>query len=138
MKITDIVYKDYHEVKRLKAFDLKSMPMKPKWYLQMVAWLLSFPETFATHSKIRRHHMEGLKGPYILLCNHNSFLDFKVATAAVFPRRSNYIVAVDGLIKREALMHHVGCFMKRKFVSDLKIVMQIKHSLKVNKVVCQI
>ena len=138
MKITDIVFKDYDEVKKLKAFDMQSMPMKPKWSLQVLAWLLSFPETFTTHSKIRRYQMNGLKGPFILLCNHNSFIDFKVATAALFPRRSNYVVAIDGFIGREALMRQVGCFMKRKFVSDLNVVMQIKHNLKMNKVICQI
>ena len=73
--------------------------------------------------------MEGLKGTFILLCNHNSFLDFKVATRAVFPRRSTYIVAVDGFIGRESIMRNVGCFIKRKFVSDIKLVKQIKHSL---------
>lgn len=138
MKITDIVYKSVEEVKAMPRFDLKSMPKRPKWYLQVLAWVLAFPETFKVHSTIRRHNMEGLKGPYILLCNHNSFLDFKVATRAVFPRRSSYIVAVDGYINREGIMRNVGCFMKRKFVSDSALIRQIKYSLETNKTICQI
>lgn len=138
MKISDIVYKDIRKVKRMPRFDMKKMPVRPKWYLQVLAWILAFPETFIVHSKIRKHNMKGLKDPYILLCNHNSFLDFKVATRAVFPRRSSYIVAVDGFINREEIMRNVGCFMKRKFVSDPILTRQIKHSLEVNHTVCQI
>ncbi len=138
MKISDITFRSIEEVKVMTRFDLKSMPVKPKWYLQVLAWVLAIPETFFVHSKIRKYNMKGLKGPYILLCNHNSFLDFKVATRAIFPKRSNYIVAVDGFIGREGLMRNVGCFMKRKFVSDKAIIRQIKYSLDTNKTVCQI
>ncbi|MBN2299719.1 MAG: hypothetical protein JXC31_00860 [Acholeplasmataceae bacterium] len=138
MKITDIVYKNIDEVKAMPRFDMKKMPIRPKWYLQVLAWVLAFPETFAVHSKIRKHNMSNLKGPYILLCNHNSFLDFKVATRAVFPRRSSYIVAIDGYIGREQIMRNVGCFLKRKFVSDSALIRQIEYSLVVNKTICQI
>jgi len=138
MKITDIVYKSVDEVKAMPRFDLKAMPVKPKWYLQLLAWVLALPETFAVKSKIRKHNMKELKGPYIMLCSHNSFLDFKVATRAAFPHRSTYIVAVDGYIGREAIMRNVGCFMKRKFVSDSALVKQTKHSLVNNKTIVQI
>ena len=138
MKITDIVYKSVEEVRQMQRFDMTAMPKRAKWYLQLLAWFLALPETFTVKSQIIRHNMEGLKGPFILLCNHNSFLDFKVATRAVFPKRSTYIVAVDGFIGREKIMRNVGCFMKRKFVSDISLVKQVKHSLEVNKTVTQI
>lgn len=138
MKITDIVHKNYKEVKELKPFNLRAMPEKPRWYLQGLSWALSFPETFAIQSDIRKHNMDGIEGSYLMLCNHNSFVDFKVATRAIFPRRANYIVAVDGFIGRESIMQKVGCFMKRKFDSDPIIARQIRHSLMKNKVVCQI
>ncbi|XMB72906.1 1-acyl-sn-glycerol-3-phosphate acyltransferase [Mycoplasmatota bacterium WC30] len=138
MKVDEIVYKSTDEVKNMKRFDMKCLPVKPKWYLQLLAWALAFPETFKVHPKIRKHNMKDLKGPYIMLCNHNSFLDFQIATRAVFPRRSSYIVAIDGFINREGLMRNVGCFMKRKFVSEIALVKQIKHSLVNNKNICQI
>ncbi|MBI9009424.1 MAG: 1-acyl-sn-glycerol-3-phosphate acyltransferase [Tenericutes bacterium] len=138
MKITDIVYENVEKVRVMERFDMMTMPKRAKWYLQLLAWFLAIPETFQVHSKIRKHNVKGLKGPFILLCNHNSFLDFKVATRAVFPKKSTYIVAVDGFINREDLMRNVGCFMKRKFVSDIVLVRQIKHSLEENQTVCQI
>lgn len=71
--------------------------------------------------------MEGVKPPYILLCNHNAFFDFKVATAAIFPARANYVVAIDGFIGREWLMRKVGCICKRKFTNDITLIRQLKR-----------
>ncbi len=42
-----------------------------------------------------------LEPPYILLCNHNAFMDFKVATQGIYPYKANYVVAIDGFIGRE-------------------------------------
>lgn len=138
MKISDIVRKDYHDIMEMERFDLDQYPIRPKWYLQLLAFALALPETFTTKSTIKKINMDGIKSPYLLLCNHNSFYDFKIATKAIFPRRSNYIVAVDGFIGRESLMRNVGCFMKRKFVSDVRTAKHTMHSLKNNKVICQI
>ena len=138
MKISDVVPKTYEEVSFMPRFDLEKQPIKARWYLQLLAWFLSFPETFQVKSNIRKVRMKGLKGPYILLCNHNSFLDFKVATRAIFPRRANYIVAVDGYIGREWLLRNVGGIGKRKFISDPYTFRQVKYCLEVNKNICEI
>ena len=137
MKISHIEHSTYEEVKALKQFNTQELPNKAKWYLQLLAWILALPETFLVRSNITKTNMKGLKGPYILLCNHNSFLDFKVATRAIFPKSSTYIVAIDGFINREKIMKNVGCFMTRKFISDQAIYKQVKHSLD-NGVICQI
>ena len=74
--------------------------------------------------------MESLKKePYLLLCNHNAFYDFKVATRAFFPPAGQRISLVDGFINREGIMRQVGCFGKRKYINDLGPVKQIKYSL---------
>ena len=138
MQISDVVFKSLHEIDEMHRFDLEALPLKTKWYLQLLTWILSFPELIAVRPAIRKHGMENVKEPYILLCNHNSFLDFKVAVKAVFPRRANFIVAIDGFINREVLMRKSGCFGKRKFVSDPAVFRQVKHSLLVNKVICEI
>ncbi len=138
MKISDINYRAISEVDQMPRFDLTKQPRKAKWYLQLLAWVLSFPETFIVKAKIKKIRMKGLKGPYILLCNHNSFLDFKVATRAIFPRRANYIVAIDGFIFRENLLRDVGCIGNRKFVSDSSLIRRIKYSLEELKLICEI
>ncbi len=138
MKISDIVYKKISDVEAMPRFDMLKKPKKAPWYLQVLAWILSFPETFAVKAKIEKINMKGLKGPYILLVNHNSFLDFKVATRAVFPRSSNYVVAIDGFINREWLLRSVGGIGKRKFITETTVVRNIKYSLEQLKQICQI
>ncbi|HAV19815.1 MAG TPA: hypothetical protein DCX17_02170 [Firmicutes bacterium] len=133
MNISDVVYATLDEVATMPRFDMNEMPRKPRWFLRPIAWLLSFPETFKYHAKINKHGVKGLKPPYIMLCNHNSFFDFKVATRAIFPHIANNIVAIDGFINREELLRNVGCVLKRKFVPDAPLIKKIKHTLLVNK-----
>jgi 1-acyl-sn-glycerol-3-phosphate acyltransferase len=138
MKIEDVVETTLEELNQMPRFDLAAMPKQASWPLQALAWILSFPETFATRSKITKVNMTGIRPPYVLLCNHNSFLDFKVATRAVFPHRSSYVVAVDGFINREGIMRNVGCIAKRKFVNDSRIIRAIRHTLEVHGDIAQI
>jgi hypothetical protein len=139
MKISDIVYKSFSEVATMPRFDFERKVQKQRRPLTLLAWALAFPEVRKRKAQIFKHNMEPLKKePYILLCNHNAFYDFKVATKAIYPRRATYIVAIDGFIGREKLMREVGCYGKRKFINDIGLVKQIKHSLNVLKHVTMI
>lgn len=110
-------------------------PVKPQArYLTPVTWALSYPDVWKHKAKITRD-LQGIKPPYILLCNHNSFLDFKIMTAALFPLRANYVVALDGFIGREGIMRLVGCISKRKFVNDLHLIHQTTRLLDQGQVV---
>ena len=99
---------------KFQRFDMAKKPQRQKNYLRPVTWLLSFPSVWKHRLKINKVGMKGLKPPYVLLSNHTSFMDFKVMTAAIFPHRANYVVAIDGFIGREALLRKVGCICKRK------------------------
>ena len=107
-------------------FDMKIAPVRTKWYLRPLTFLLSWPDTAKHGSIIHKQGTEGIKPPYLMLCNHNAFMDFKVATRAIFPARANYVVAIDGFIGREKLLRNVGCICKRKFTSDITLVRQLK------------
>ena len=113
-----------------KRFDMKRPPVRTKWYLRPLTWLLSAPAVILHKTKIRKTGMEDIKPPYVLLCNHNAFMDFKVATMAMFPHRANYIVAIDGFIGREELLRNVGCICKRKFTSDITMVRHLQQVIK--------
>lgn len=114
-----------------ERFDMLATPKKQK--LRPLAWAISYPDVWKHRAKIRKINMEGVKPPYILLCNHNAFLDFKVTTAAIFPHRANYVVAIDGFTSptkkgfasREGLLRTVGCICKRKFTNDAILVRQL-------------
>lgn len=115
--------------KQIKKFDFSIKPKKEKFYLTPIAFLLSFPEVWIRKLKVNKVNMKGLKPPYVLLATHHAFVDFKVTTKALFPHRPNYIVAVDGFIKREWLLRNVGGILKRKFTNDVRLIKHIKYSL---------
>jgi 1-acyl-sn-glycerol-3-phosphate acyltransferase len=114
------------QLSQFKRFDMLKKPTRQKHYLRPLTWLLSYPAVLAHRVKITKIGMQGIKPPYLLLCNHNSFIDFKVTTAAIFPHRANYLVAIDGFIGRERLLRSVGCICKRKFTNDMIMVRHMK------------
>lgn len=114
------------EIFNFDRFDMLKKPIRQRHFLRPVTWLLSYPAVWAHRVKITKIGMQGLKPPYLLLCNHNSFIDFKVTTAAIFPHRANYLVAIDGFIGREWLLRNVGCICKRKFTNDMVMVRHMK------------
>lgn len=108
-------------------FDMKRPPVPTRWYLQPLEWVLSLPATIRHKTIIKKAGTRDLKPPYLLLCNHNAFMDFKVATKAIFPYRANYVVAIDGFIGREGLLRSIGCICKRKFTNDITLIRQLKR-----------
>ncbi|NTV90795.1 MAG: hypothetical protein HGA22_10635 [Clostridiales bacterium] len=120
-------------LQEIERFDMARKPERQKNYLRPLTWLLSFPSVWRHSLKISKHGMEGLKPPYVLLCTHMAFMDFKVTTAAIFPHRANYIVAIDGFINRETLLRKVGCICKRKFTNDIHIVRQVRNVVQDNE-----
>ena len=115
--------------KAIVRFDMARDPIRTRWYLKPITKLLSWPDMFLHKPIIRKHGTEGLKPPYILLCNHNAFMDFKVATQIIYPNRANYVVAIDGFIGREWLLRNVGCICKRKFTNDTVLIRQLRKVL---------
>lgn len=113
-----------------ERFDMKAPPVRTKWYLRPITYLLSAPDVKKHRCIIRKINMDGIKPPFVLLCNHNAFMDFKVATKAIFPWRANYVVAIDGFIGREKLLRNVGCICKRKFTNDTTLVRQLLQTVK--------
>jgi len=133
MKISDVVYKSYEEVKAMPRFDFKKRTRKPSVLLKPLMLLLCLPEVLKRKSKVTKINCKGLKPPFFMLCNHNSFLDFKVATMAMFPRVGCNVVAIDGFINREGLLRLCGCIGKRKFTSDPDLIFNIMHILRHKK-----
>ena len=116
--------------KEFERFDMKKPPVRTKWFLRPLTYLFSLPDVKKHRLKITKTGCEGLRPPYLLLCNHNAFMDFKAATAAIFPHRANYVIAIDGFIGREKLLRDVGGICKRKFTNDLILVKQLARVVK--------
>ncbi|MBR5031098.1 MAG: hypothetical protein IKX49_00175 [Clostridia bacterium] len=110
-------------------FDMTRPPCKQSPFLMPLIWALTLPAVKSHRTHIEKTGCDGLRPPYILLCNHNAFLDFKVCTKAIFPHRANYIIAIDGFIGREWLLRHVGGVCKRKFTNDIRLIRNIRKVL---------
>ena len=109
----------------VKRFDMQRSPLRQ--HLLPIAWVLAAATLIPHKNQLKKMDMEGVKPPYLLLCNHNAFLDFSVSSRAIFPHRGNYVVAIDGFLKREWLLRLVGCICKRKFTRDLTLIRQLKR-----------
>lgn len=73
------------------------------------------------------------KGPWLVLMNHSSFLDFEIASRILFPKRFNIVCTSDGVIGKEWLMRVLGCIPTQKFVNDVTTIMDIRYALKTNR-----
>lgn len=124
---------EFSKFREAIRFDMKKLPVRQKHYLRPLTWALSYPAVIARKLKINKTNMEGVKPPYLLLCTHHAFNDFKVTTAAIFPHRANYVIAIDGFIGREWLLRQVGGIGKRKFTNDIQLIRQIRHVLTTQK-----
>lgn len=122
-----------------KAFDTKKKAGKPKPYLLPIEWGGStIFSKIAGGSEITKVDCKGLKPPFLLLCNHGSFIDFPLAVKAIFPCRTSWVISIEEFIGREWLMRGVGGIYKRKFTADLTVVRHILNALTRQKICCTI
>ena len=71
-------------------FDMKKPPVRQK--LRWLMKILTKPKVRKQGQIIHKVNMEGVKPPYILMGNHNSYYDMMVLEQAILPNRCNYVV----------------------------------------------
>jgi len=113
-----------------KPFDTRRAPHKPRGFLMPIEWLAALGFWLGNPFRIHKERCEGLKTPYLMLCNHACMLDFAVAAAAMFPHRSYWVISIEEFIGREELMRGVGGIYKRKFTKDISVVRHILTAFK--------
>ena len=115
-------------LENVKRFDMDRAPMRQA--LRPLMWAASFPSLLSHRFRLEKIDMDGVKPPYLLLCNHNAFMDMKAAVRATFPHRTNFVVAIDGFIGREWLLRRIGCICKRKFTNDIGLMWKLRQAAK--------
>lgn len=71
--------------------------------------------------------MDKLKNvPCLYLMNHSSFLDLKIAER-VIPCKFNIVATYDAFVGKRGLLTALGCIPTTKFVTDAKLVRQMKR-----------
>ena len=110
-------------------------PLRPNMLLQTVIRALAILDLFPTKFTYTTHGMEkiGKKEPCLILMNHSSFIDLKIASRIFYPKRYGIVCTSDGFIGKSWLMRLVGCIPTQKFVSDLTLVRDMEYLLKTKK-----
>ena len=121
--------------KNKKRFNTAKYPIRQPLIIVLLIWVLSKFALLFTKYKIEKVNMENLKGPYLMLSNHQYFVDFELAALGTFPRRVNNVINIDGYINRAWLMKLIGGICTRKFTNDLHLIKSIRKVLKRGDVV---
>ncbi len=110
-------------------------PLRPLFILQLVIRILAIFDLFPTKFTYTWEDKDklGKKEPCLILMNHSSFIDLKIASRIFFPKRYGIVCTSDGLIGKRFLMQLVGCIPTQKFVSDMALVQDISYLLKEKK-----
>ncbi|MBR2938082.1 MAG: 1-acyl-sn-glycerol-3-phosphate acyltransferase [Oscillospiraceae bacterium] len=110
-------------------------PLKPLFLLQLVVRVLAIFDLLPTKFTYKTHGMEkiGRKEPCLILMNHSSFIDLKIASRIFFPKPYGIICTTDGFVGKGLLMRLLGCIPTRKFVSDMTLIRDMEYLLKKKK-----
>lgn len=108
------------------------VPKKPNILFRTLVNVLSVPELRSVNFSCRKIGMErlGKNEPCLVLMNHSSFIDLKIAFKLLYPRPFNIVCTSDGFVGKRWLMRNLGCIPTNKFVTDTRIVSDIRYALR--------
>ena len=117
-----------HEVnyKNQKRYKTAKYPIRQPIFFVWLIWILSKILLIGKKYKVKKINMEGLKPPYILLSNHQYFVDFELTAMVTHPHRVNNVVNIDGFYRRPWLLELIGAICTRKFTNDLHLIKSIR------------
>lgn len=122
---------NYEEVLALPAA-IHQKPIKQRLLFRVVLLLLSVWDLWMTRFTYRMIGMERLeKGePCLVLMNHSSFIDLKIAARLMCTRPFHIICTADGFVGKRWLMRQIGCIPTRKFMTDVTLVRDMIYAAK--------
>ncbi len=119
-----------NKLKDMTPFDMKDKPVKQLLPLAWLLWGASYVLTARFGMKVERIGMKGLKGPFLVISTHQGFSDYFIVPRMLFPRRANYISDMEGFANYgKWLYKQGGCIGKRRYVSDIAVVTNIRYAL---------
>ncbi len=131
MKIK-IKHRTYEEVMALPR-PAHRRPRKPSFLFRTVARVASIPDLLATRFSYRRDMTGDPGGPYLILMNHSSFLDLKIAYKIFYPKPFSIVCTTDAMVGKSLLMRLLGCIPTQKYVTDMALIRDMKHALRENR-----
>lgn len=132
MKIRQIKmpYEKVKTLKRPKHFD----PKKPNVFFRTLVRVLAQPDMWASKFTYTKTNMEKAgDGPWLILMNHSSFVDFEIAHTILYPKPFGVVATTDAFVSKAWLMRQIGCIPTQKFVNDLTLIKDMSYALKEKK-----
>jgi len=124
----------YEEVLKLPRLKHKN-PMKPQlWLAAVVRIVCAFTLRKIKFSYTTERMEEVGDQPCLILMNHSSFTDMKLAYGIFYPRRLGIVTSVDamtGILGK--LMRLLGCTPTHKYITDLTLFKDMEYMIKTNK-----
>ncbi len=125
--------------KQAKRFNMYRKPNKPKWYLKPVEFIgAPFYMLFNNGHVKTEKAVKQLKGPYLILSSHASFMDFAQMVCGLFPRTTGWVMSVEEFRRGDWLMYGIGGMPKRKFTHDIVTAKHVMRYIKTLKHTCTI
>lgn len=125
----------FDEVRKLPKLKHKT-PRMPSRFLATVVRVAVEPTLRQIKFSYTSERMEliGKDEPCLILMNHSSFTDMKLAYGIFYPRKLGIVTSVDamsGILGK--LMRFLGCTPTHKYITDVSLLKDIEYMLRVNK-----
>ena len=105
-------------------------PKRPSLLFRTLVRVASIPDLWAVRARYTfPNKKESLRKPCLILMNHSCFLDLELASKILYPRPYCIVSTTDGLVGKAWLMRQLGCIPTQKFVSDLRLIRDMKYAL---------
>lgn len=110
-------------------------PLRQYFLFRLILLLASLWDLWRTRFTYRLIGIEklGKNEPCLILMNHSSFIDLKVAARLLCTRPFHIICTLDGFVGKPRLMRLIGCIPTRKFMSDVTLVRDMVYATKTLK-----
>ena len=121
----------YEDVLALPA-PVHRKPVRQRLLFRIILLLLSVWDLWATRFTWRTIGLEKLdRGePCLVLMNHSSFIDLKIAARLLFTRPFHIVCTSDGFVGKKWLMRSIGCIPARKFMTDVTLVRDLVYAVR--------
>lgn len=131
IKMRELSYEQVLKLPRLKH----KKPLKPSRFLATLVRVLIAPTLRKIKFSYTTERMELVgKKPCLILMNHSSFTDMKLAFGIFYPRKMGIVTSVDAMTGfLGKIMRGLGCTPTRKYVPDFSLINDIKYMLHKNK-----
>lgn len=126
IKVKNAKYKDLINQKKAKH----KKPKNPSWLLRKLILFLNKKELKEVQFSAIKNNIDKIdkKEPCLILMNHSSFIDLKIAFKLLSPRRFNIVCTDDGFVGKEWLLRHLGCIPTTKFITDVNLVKDMLYA----------